>query len=301
MSLSSLALAAPVYRPAPKPLRPNGFVPPLLAAVALHAVLIALLIVAVRPHPLTEPEQAPAFTMVFAPETPPEAPPPTPATESEPAPPVASEPPPAPVPPPVAETPPPEAPPEVTAPSEPPPLSALAEPASLPPPPPTVAQPAPEPPPPPVPVRPPPRPVTPPRRAVVRPRPAPQRPAVQAPPAPPAVPYEPTAPAARPAPAPSAAPAVSAGWRNAVIGWLQEHRKYPEAALNEGAEGHPSIRFTVARDGRVVDVGLAQSSGSRLLDEAAVALVRGAHLPPFPAGMASETVNLTVRLDYSIQ
>ncbi len=86
-----------------------------------------------------------------------------------------------------------------------------------------------------------------------------------------------------------------------MIGWLQAHRTYPEAALSEGVEGRPSIRFTVARDGRVLDVDLARSSGSRVLDDAAVALVRGARLPPFPADMQSEAVSLTLPLDYAIQ
>lgn len=86
-----------------------------------------------------------------------------------------------------------------------------------------------------------------------------------------------------------------------MIGWLQAHKRYPEAALGEGLEGRPAIRFTVARDGRVLDVALARSSGSDVLDEAAVALVRGAHLPAFPADMAPGAVTLTLALDYSIQ
>jgi len=108
---------------------------------------------------------------------------------------------------------------------------------------------------------------------------------------------------ARPAPAPAsaaAAPAISAAWNSAVIAWLKRNQKYPEAALEEGVEGRPSIHFTVARDGQVLDVTLVRPSGSRVLDEAAVALVRGAHLPPFPASMASATVGVTQPINYNL-
>lgn len=69
----------------------------------------------------------------------------------------------------------------------------------------------------------------------------------------------------------------------------------------EGVEGRVLVRFTASRDGRVLDVALAQSSGSRALDDAAVALLRGARLPAFPASMAAEAVSLTLPLSYRLE
>src|SRR5258707_8220093 len=96
-----------------------------------------------------------------------------------------------------------------------------------------------------------------------------------------------SAPAAAPAaPAtPAAVAAASRGWQSALGAWLQEHRTYPQAARQDNEQGRVVVRFTVDRDGHVADVELVTSSGSRILDDATQAMLRGANVPPFPAGM----------------
>lgn len=295
MFSSDLALAAPGPRlapgPAPGPARRNVLAQPLLAAAGIHAALLALLVLAVRPARLPSTVEPPAFTMVFAPETPPEAAQQAPTPEPQ-----AAAPPPAPEPqPPAAESPPEPAPP-------PPPLPELPAAEA----PPQAVAPTPEPLPPPAPA--------PPRSAPVRPAPSRQRPApphtVQrplprpSPPRPVAVPRAQEAPAAAAPPRPAAAPpaaTISAGWRDSLVNWLQAHKTYPEAARMEGAEGRVVLRFTASRDGRVLQVAVVQPSGSRVLDEAAASLLRGARLPPFPASMAQDTATVTLPLTYQLE
>lgn len=61
------------------------------------------------------------------------------------------------------------------------------------------------------------------------------------------------------------------------------------------------MHFTVDREGRVLDVALVQSSGSQILDAAAETLLRGAHLPPFPAGMAQNQIAITLPIHYALE
>ncbi len=321
MSASELVLMAPISRPALRPARQGTLAQALLVALGIHAALLALLVLFIRPARLPETAGAPAFTMVFAPETPlepakaspsPAPQPPVPPTEAEATAPPAPEPPPASEPLPTAEAPPPaptltEPTPETAAPPAAmaaPPLSEVptAPPPALPTAPPP---PIPIPPRPPVEVRPPPRPAAPPRlpnrlpyhpasRTLQAPAGREEAPSTVA--SPPRAPVETQLSTARPAAAP-----ISGGWRNALIDWLQAHKTYPEAARTEGAEGRVVLRFTASRDGRVLQVAVVQPSGSRVLDAAAEALLRGARLPPFPASMTQDTATVTLPLTYQLE
>jgi protein TonB len=56
---------------------------------------------------------------------------------------------------------------------------------------------------------------------------------------------------------------------------LQEHLYYPETARRKGIEGTLSITFTLDTNGEATDVMVSVSSGSRLLDRAAVRAISG--------------------------
>jgi protein TonB len=56
---------------------------------------------------------------------------------------------------------------------------------------------------------------------------------------------------------------------------LQEHLQYPETARRKGIEGTLSITFTLDTNGEAREVMVSESSGSRLLDRAAVRAVTG--------------------------
>ncbi len=99
-------------------------------------------------------------------------------------------------------------------------------------------------------------------------------------------------------------PAQQAGeeshtWQDRLSAWLQAHRVYPDAARRAGEEGSPTIRFTIARDGSVTAVALIRTSGSELLDTAALALLDHAQVPPLPSNFP-DSVSVTISLRYSL-
>lgn len=129
------------------------------------------------------------------------------------------------------------------------------------------------------------------------PRPAPTFQPAAPGPAAPATPLPAPAPAA---PSAAASAAASADWRGSLAAWLQSHRNYPDEARRRGDEGRAVVRFTVNRDGRVLDVSLVSSSGSTTLDDAALTMFR-ARLPAFPAGMAQDQITVTVPIRFTLE
>lgn len=127
---------------------------------------------------------------------------------------------------------------------------------------------------------PPPPPPPPSKPAQAPPRPAPAKPPVASNNAGPPNPGPPVAAApAGPSGAPAAAPSVAPGWNALIAAWLAAHKRYPEEARRRSERGEVTIRFSVAADGRVLDVSLVRGSGSSALDTAALAMLRGATVP----------------------
>jgi protein TonB len=176
-----------------------------------------------------------------------------------------------------------------------PPPPPLPEPSPEPPPPPPVQQaeiPPPTPAPAPMPVPPPPKPVA----QAHPPRPPPQHVAARA--------------AANPAGAPAHAPAgqnaaSSAGganngaaWTGRLKQWWDQHSFYPKDASQTNEGGNVKVRIVIAADGQVTSIEVVQSSGLSVLDAAAVAVFRNAHLPPPPSGMPAQPADVVVTLHY---
>lgn len=88
--------------------------------------------------------------------------------------------------------------------------------------------------------------------------------------------------------------ADAARFRDALLAHILPFRRYPEEARRNGAQTVVWVRFFLERDGTPVRVAVEQSSGSAVLDEAAItAIRRAAPLPTIPA-------NLPDRLDISL-
>jgi periplasmic protein TonB len=145
-----------------------------------------------------------------------------------------------------------------------------------------------------VPPRPVPRPPAPVQAPVV-PASPPSASPTEAPSAPPPPPSPPPPPAA--AAAPAAPPASFEGELRAAI---QAALRYPESARMAGMSGRTRVGFRY-RDGLASDVTVLVSSGSDLLDRAAVAAVRDAAYPkPAPAFVGKtlpEQIWVTFNLD----
>ena len=76
---------------------------------------------------------------------------------------------------------------------------------------------------------------------------------------------------------------------------INSSKYYPASARRRGLAGMPSVTFAIGEDGSVKWVKLARSSGTAILDEAALATVRrAAPLPYYPAP-------ITVSVKYSMR
>jgi protein TonB len=83
--------------------------------------------------------------------------------------------------------------------------------------------------------------------------------------------------------------------------WLQANKTYPEEARRRGEDGRATVRFTVSRDGRLLDFQLLSGTGSAILDAAVERLLRRARVPPFPADMDQEQVTVTLQIRYTLE
>ena len=254
---------------------------PFALSLAGHAVFLALLaLFAMKAPPLPVPAATGGIEVTIAPTLPRPPRPPAPPAPPPPALPPKVETPPPPLPPPKVETPLP--PPAVEV--EPPPAVAIEPPPPLPPP----RKPA--------------------ARRVAKPvlhRPAPARteppPAATVQPPPEAAPAPPgaLAPVAR-TPAPAASTEIAPSYRALLSAWLESHKQYPESARERGEEGRAVLRFAVDRSGRVIDYAVVKSSGYPDLDAALENMMRGATLPPFPAGMTQPSIAVAVTIRFSL-
>lgn len=184
---------------------------------------------------------------------------------------------------------------------------------------------------------PPPEPVTPPPKPV----PTAPAPAVKPPPPPrpaPSEPVQPRRPAAAATPAPSTAPpapspapavpgaptasgvgdAVNQGTSTARSGggdpgarqdylsslqaWLERHKTYPRAAKLRRQEGTVLLRFSIDRQGRVLNHAIVRSSGHDALDEQVETLIRRASpMPAMPPTVPGDTLQVTVPIVFALR
>ena len=107
--------------------------------------------------------------------------------------------------------------------------------------------------------------------------------------------------AATPVPAPVPSPEASVGYRALLSAWLESHKRYPDAARQRGEEGRAVLRFSVDRSGRVLDFAVTSSSGYPDLDQSVEEMMRGATLPPFPAGMPQPEMQVSVTIRFSLR
>jgi periplasmic protein TonB len=99
---------------------------------------------------------------------------------------------------------------------------------------------------------------------------------------------------------PAVIAAEAAAWRSAWSAAMNWNRHYPEAARARGEQGTVRLALTIDRGGHVVSARLIASSGSSILDQAALEMARHASGRALPPAMGS-SVSLTVPVRYSIR
>jgi protein TonB len=113
---------------------------------------------------------------------------------------------------------------------------------------------------------------------------------------------------ARP-PAPRTAEAVKGGaphiepsWQTTLVRQLQRAKRYPHEAQSHNEQGVVLLSFSLDRNGHVLAHRIAKSSGYAALDDEVMAMImRAEPLPPFPASMPQERIDLTVPIRFSLQ
>jgi protein TonB len=101
--------------------------------------------------------------------------------------------------------------------------------------------------------------------------------------------------AVAPNPGSAVAPRVLPSYRDLVSAHLQRFKRAPKG----GGRGTAVVSFTIDRNGQVISRNLARSSGSSVLDDAAVTMIQRANpLPRFPAAMPQESLSFTVPIRY---
>lgn len=90
---------------------------------------------------------------------------------------------------------------------------------------------------------------------------------------------------------------ADADWRARVIAHLMRLKRYPPAAKRRGDVGRVVIVLTIDPAGNVTGVRLKASSGSEILDQAALALARRAS--PLPAPPPGALLSIIAPVDYA--
>jgi protein TonB len=171
--------------------------------------------------------------------------------------------------------------------------------------PPAVVPPEPQPPPPepqPQPIA---KPVVPPKPVVVH-RVTPQVPTPAVQPqttstAPAAV-STPAAPATQAAPAAPTIDHAVPRFTDLIAAQMERYKRYPAAAQKRGEQGVALVRFTLDRGGNVSNARIERSSGHGDLDDEVMALLRrAAPLPPIPADIAANTLDIVVPVSFALR
>jgi protein TonB len=95
-------------------------------------------------------------------------------------------------------------------------------------------------------------------------------------------------------------PDVTANYSAMISAWLEAHKYYPDSARQRGEEGIVGLRFRVDRFGRVLDYTLREGTGYADLDAGIDQMMRGAQLPPFPAGMTQSQIEVSVKIRFNL-
>jgi protein TonB len=121
--------------------------------------------------------------------------------------------------------------------------------------------------------------------------------------APPSSEAKPTEAVAAPAPGLSAIAAkAQANWQSSLVAHINRYKRYPAEARAHKVEGIVSVEFTLGRSGQILSSRVAHSSGSAVLDEEAVALLRRATpLPTPPQEVPPEGVSLVLPIHFRMR
>ena len=87
-----------------------------------------------------------------------------------------------------------------------------------------------------------------------------------------------------------------------LLAWLAKYKRYPRKAKIRRQQGTAMLYFEMDRKGRVLSYELQESSGYRLLDQEALALIKRAEpLPAMPSSMTQAQLELVVPIRFNLR
>jgi len=87
----------------------------------------------------------------------------------------------------------------------------------------------------------------------------------------------------------------------AVIAEIEKNKFYPPIARRMGIEGLVKVTITLSRSGKLKNVKVSSSSGSKLLDRAAVKLIKKCHFPPLPSEYKGQEFTIEIPITYVLR
>jgi protein TonB len=106
------------------------------------------------------------------------------------------------------------------------------------------------------------------------------------------------------APPPSAAPSadVRLQFQALLLGHLERHMRYPRAAQMKNQHGTAYLHLVMDRSGKVLEAGVARSSGYAVLDrEVMKTLERAQPLPAIPPSLGLDRLDVVVPMEFKLR
>ena len=94
--------------------------------------------------------------------------------------------------------------------------------------------------------------------------------------------------------------ALTSNYMGKVRSRIARKKRYPTAARRRGVTGTAVISFVIAKSGSISGLRLVRSSGSEILNEAALAMAkRAAPFPPIPESTGKSSLTITLPINFS--
>ena len=91
-------------------------------------------------------------------------------------------------------------------------------------------------------------------------------------------------------------------YKGLVFQRLERYKRYPRFAERSGLSGRVMLRFTVRRDGEVIESEILDLVGHKSFGDAAIrALKRVGQLPPFPSEIRRRQITMDVPIVYQLE
>lgn len=88
---------------------------------------------------------------------------------------------------------------------------------------------------------------------------------------------------------------------NTVREKIESNKKYPFSAINAGIEGRSGVKLTILINGQLEDVVIIDSSGNKMLDDAALESVRNSvPFPPIPSDIGRDRIEMSVYIIFKL-